>query len=71
MSAGEIFARDTARIRLSQYLFEPLQRDNEFLLYRGRADSSALTILALAPLSEYPAPATIRKRLVNPCCETR
>jgi PAS domain S-box-containing protein len=50
---------------LSHYVFEPLRQDGEFLLSRGRprhhTDGSPASILALAPVGEYPAPASLRR----------
>src|SRR5262245_61827644 len=52
-------------MELSHYQLETLHEDGEFILYRGRRRSTAKTgppsILALSPLMEHPAPATIRK----------
>jgi PAS domain S-box-containing protein len=52
-------------MNLSQYRLEPLHRDGEFILYRGlretKAETSPASILALSPVIEPPAPATIRK----------
>jgi serine/threonine protein kinase len=41
-------------IELSNYVFEPLREDGEYILYCGRGDGE-LPILAVAPVSEYPA----------------
>ena len=50
---------------LSQYRLEALHQDGEFILYRGlrptKADTSPLSILALLPAIERPAPATLKK----------
>jgi PAS domain S-box-containing protein len=50
---------------LSQYRLEVLQQDGEFILYRGLRHSKAGTgppsVLALSPVKERPAPATIEK----------
>src|SRR5262245_18909922 len=50
---------------LSQYKLETLHQDGEFILYRGRrstkAETSPASILALSPVMERPAPATIKK----------
>ena len=50
---------------LSQYRLETLRQDGEFILYRGlrqtKAETSAPSILALSPVMERPAPATIKK----------
>ena len=50
---------------LSQYRLETLRQDGEFILYRGlratNAEESPPSILALSPVMERPAPATIKK----------
>src|SRR5215469_98189 len=50
---------------LSQYRLEMLHQDGEFVLYRGlcttEAKTSSRSILALLPVTERPAPATIKK----------
>jgi len=50
---------------LSQYRLETLRQDGEFILYRGlrqtKAETSPPSILALSPVMERPAPATIKK----------
>src|SRR6516225_2132895 len=50
---------------LSEYRLEALRQDGEFILYRGlrqtKAETSPPSILALSPLMEHPAPATIKK----------
>jgi PAS domain S-box-containing protein len=52
-------------IDLSHYRLETLHQDGEFILYRGlpriRAEPSLPSILALSPVMERPAPATIKK----------
>lgn len=52
-------------VELSQYQLEPLRKDGEFVLYRGlpqtTAGSSPRPILALSPVMEHPAPATVKK----------
>jgi PAS domain S-box-containing protein len=49
----------------SEYRLEPLRKDGEFVLYRGlpqtRAETSPRSILALSPITEHPAPATVKK----------
>src|SRR5271165_1730348 len=45
-----------AVIELTKFVFETLRQDGEFALRRGRRDDDKLpTILAVAPVSEYPA----------------
>src|SRR5215510_3173799 len=50
---------------LSQYRLETLHQDGEFILYRGlrptKDEKSPPSILALSPVMERPAPATIKK----------
>src|SRR5215813_3915597 len=52
-------------MKLSEYKLETLQQDGEFILYRGlrqsKAETSPASILALSPVMEHPAPATIKK----------
>jgi len=50
---------------ISQYKLEPLRKDGEFILYRGvpreGAEANQNAILALSPLIDHPAPATVKK----------
>src|SRR5262252_488701 len=50
---------------LSQYRLETLHQDGEFVLYRGlcttEPETTSRSILALSPVTERPAPATIKK----------
>ena len=52
-------------MQLSHYRMETLHRDGEFILYRGLCQTNAKTIpqsiLALSPIFERPAPATLKK----------
>jgi PAS domain S-box-containing protein len=52
-------------VELTEYAFEPLRKDDEFILYRGRSrnpkDAGAPSILSLAPVSIRPAPETVKK----------
>jgi len=52
-------------MQLSQYRLEPLRKDGEFVLYRGlsqtKPETSPRSILALSPITEHPAPATVKK----------
>src|SRR5215469_7240908 len=52
-------------MNLLQYRLETLRQDGEFILYRGLRQNEAETgppsILALSPVMERPAPATIKK----------
>jgi PAS domain S-box-containing protein len=47
-------------IELSRYVFETLREDGELALCRGRRDEELSTVLIVAPLSEYPAPKSIK-----------
>ena len=60
MTGDESFAVNAAGTRLSRYVFETVRKDDEFILYRGTL-AGERAILALAPGSEHPPPATIRK----------
>jgi len=53
-------------MELSEYMLKPLRKDGEFILYRGqhRRQTGASTppsILAVAPVSERPALASLRR----------
>src|SRR5262245_16918922 len=52
-------------MEFSEYSLEPLRKDGEFVLYRGlprtKVETSPRSILALAPIMEHPAPATVKK----------
>ncbi|HEV8485562.1 MAG TPA: hypothetical protein VGV87_18615, partial [Blastocatellia bacterium] len=52
-------------MKLSEYKLAALHQDGEFILYRGlrqsKAETSPPSILALSPLMEHPAPATLKK----------
>jgi serine/threonine protein kinase len=48
-------------IELSKYIFEALQKDEEFILYRGRSKDDGTQILALSPVLEYPAPESLKR----------
>src|SRR5215469_6467733 len=48
-------------IELSKYLFEMLRKDEEFNLYRGRAEDDTSQILVLSPVAEYPAPEALKR----------
>ena len=39
-------------IDLSQYAFEALRKEDEFILYRGRSKDKGSQVLVLAPLAE-------------------
>jgi PAS domain S-box-containing protein len=48
-------------IELSRYVVEPLRKDENYILYRGRSQYDASQILALSPLAEYPAPEILKR----------
>jgi serine/threonine protein kinase len=52
-------------MELSEYRFETLRKDWEFILYRGqhrsRIDAVLPPVLVLAPVSERPAPGSLRR----------
>jgi serine/threonine protein kinase len=50
-------------VNLSQYVLEPLRRDEEFVLYRAAhsTERGSPSVLLRAPVSEQPALATLRK----------
>jgi PAS domain S-box-containing protein len=47
-------------IELLRYVFEPLRKDENFILYRGRSKDDGSLVLVLAPLAEYPAPEILK-----------
>jgi serine/threonine protein kinase len=47
-------------IELSSYVIEPLRKDENYILYRGRSKYDASRILVLAPSAEYPVPEILR-----------
>jgi hypothetical protein len=48
-------------IDLSQYAFEVLRKDDEFILYRGRSkDDGSSRVLVVSPVTEYPAPEILK-----------
>ncbi|HYY28251.1 MAG TPA: serine/threonine-protein kinase PknK, partial [Chthoniobacterales bacterium] len=48
-------------IELSTYVFEPLRKDGDFILYRGRSKDDASQVLVLSPLAEYPKPESLKR----------
>jgi len=48
-------------IELSQYVFEALRKDEEFILYRGRSDEDDSRILVLSPAVQRPAPESLQR----------
>jgi len=47
-------------IELLRYAFEPLRKDEDFILYRGRSNEDGSQVLVLAPLAESPAPEILK-----------
>jgi PAS domain S-box-containing protein len=45
----------------SRYVVEPLRKDENYILYRGRSKYDASPILLLSPLAEYPAPEILKR----------
>jgi serine/threonine protein kinase len=48
-------------IELSQYGFEALRKDEEFILYRGRSNDDASQVLALSPTVQRPTPERLKR----------
>ena len=48
---------------LSEYVLEPLRKEEEFILYRGqhRNQVDALSVLLLAPVSTHPALESLKR----------
>jgi len=44
-----------------RYALEPLRKDEEFILYRGRCKDDASRTLVLLPIAEYPAPESLKR----------
>jgi PAS domain S-box-containing protein len=48
-------------IELSQYVFEALRKDEEFILYRGRSNDDASRVLVLSPAVQLPTPENLKR----------
>ena len=48
-------------IELSKHVFEPLRRDEDSILYRGRGEEDSSQVLVLAPAKEEPRRESIRR----------
>jgi PAS domain S-box-containing protein len=48
-------------IELSRYVFQPLRKDEEFILYRGRSQDDPGQVLVLSPAVERPRPESLRR----------
>ena|SRR3989442_974898 len=46
---------------LSEYVLEPVHADGALALYRGRGRVPDSSILSIRPVSEHPAPATLKR----------
>ncbi|MBV8484367.1 MAG: serine/threonine-protein kinase PknK, partial [Verrucomicrobia bacterium] len=47
-------------IELSTYVLEPLWKDPEFILYRGRREDDGSRVLLTAPVEEHPRPESLK-----------
>src|SRR5580704_5836194 len=54
---------NSASLELSEYVLEPLRKDEEFILYRGqhRNNVDAPSVLLLTPVSTRPAPESLER----------
>ena len=48
-------------IDLSRYVFEPLRKDKEFILYRGQSKDDTSPVLVLSPAVQRPTPETLKR----------
>ena len=50
-------------MELSEYVLEPLRKDEEFILYRGQRHNQVdePSVLLLAPVSTRPAPESLKR----------
>src|SRR5271165_1726319 len=55
------FSEAPPPIELSKHAFEPLRKDQDFILYRGRSQAGQTRILALAPAAERPGPESLKR----------
>jgi predicted ATPase/transcriptional regulator with GAF, ATPase, and Fis domain len=64
-SAGKSDAADAGFLKISEYVLEPLRKDDEFILYRGHARSqphvNQPSVLLLRPVSARPAPVSLQR----------
>ena len=51
----------SALIELSRHVFEPLRRDEDSILYRGRNQEDLSQVLVLAPATEEPGPESLKR----------
>ena len=47
-------------IDLSRYIFDTVQKDEEFILYRGKNLDDGSKILALSPVGQHPKPESLK-----------
>ena len=50
-----------AVIDLSRYIFDTVQKDEEFILYRGKNVDAGSKILALSPVGQHPKPESLKR----------
>jgi PAS domain S-box-containing protein len=55
------FCHRAAVIDLSRYIFDTVQKDAEFILYRGKNLDAGSTILALSPVGQHPKPESLKR----------
>jgi serine/threonine protein kinase len=48
-------------IDLSRYVFEPLRKDEEFILYRGQSKDVTSPVLVLSPAVQRPTPESLKR----------
>jgi PAS domain S-box-containing protein len=61
-SNGKLSAAEgSALIELSRHVLEPLRRDEDLVLYRGRNQEDVSHILLLAPAKEQPGPESLKR----------
>ena len=48
-------------IDLSRYIFDTVQKDEEFILYRGKNLDDGSKILALSPVGQHPKPESLKR----------
>jgi serine/threonine protein kinase len=59
---GEVIVdRSSSVIELSKHGFEPLRRDEDTILYRGRREKDLSQVLVLAPATEEPGRESVRR----------
>jgi serine/threonine protein kinase len=51
----------SAFIELSKYVFEPLRKDEDFVLSRGRNEEDLSQVMVLAPATQDPGPESLKR----------